>query len=264
MKGLFGGPKKDESYKAASSDEANAQEPHAQQPQTQPGMLGEALAKQDEVIASLRLKLTQSDAVLAHTLVEHLTVLRTLQLELSESEAGVGTLSSRVSTLEANEKETTQLMGATFQKDAQQRLELKQAKARAKAQEQEIMELKHELADVKAACQSAQQRIRELEDGHLASIIDSDEVEEAMVDRASKHDITGVEYGSNANKATGAGSGGVNLNNTNGMCGRSSPVGLELDISDMNALDDEQVRSKTSPGNSGEVTKEAPGCCMIL
>ena len=61
-----------------------------------------------------------------------------------------------------SEHETTQMMGASFQKDAQQRLELKQAKAKMAAQESEIQMLTAELADARADCTAARKRIKEV------------------------------------------------------------------------------------------------------
>eukprot|EP00966_Prymnesium_polylepis_P243944 5641969-Prymnesium_polylepis.1 len=147
------------------------------------------------------------------------------------------------------------MMGATFQKDAQQRLELKHSKAREKEKEHEIEVLKAELQAARADTEAARNRIKEvpcalmshavascdgrachgwprrpttacgwgssrvrresgmrgvpvrsraepracasprfaqLEDGHLASIIDNDVDDDDGADRVSKHHLTGV------------------------------------------------------------------------
>ena len=64
-----------------------------------------------------------------------------------------------------SEAETTQMMGATFQKDAQQRLELKHSKAREKEKEHEIELLKAELQAARAETDKARARIKEVSGG---------------------------------------------------------------------------------------------------
>jgi len=139
-----------------------------------PAPAGSIIDRQQQMVDQLQHQIAERDATVASLLKENLVVLRTFKAELEASESGVSNLETRVSTLEASEAETTQMMGATFQKDAQQRLELKHSKAREKEKEHEIEVLKAELQAARADTEAARNRIKELEDGHLASIIDND------------------------------------------------------------------------------------------
>jgi len=149
-------------------DDDDLDSPHA----SQDGGSGEA-APAAAKAPTLQQQLAERDATIAALVMENLIVLRVLGVEVEMADDGLTRLSSRVSTLEASEAETTQIMGATFQKDAQQRLELKQAKAKLKEKEAELATLQSELAAARLETHKANARINELEDGHMASIIET-------------------------------------------------------------------------------------------
>jgi len=261
-------------------DDDDLDSPHA----SQDGGSGEA-APAAAKAPTLQQQLAERDATIAALVMENLIVLRVLGVEVEMADDGLTRLSSRVSTLEASEAETTQIMGATFQKDAQQRLELKQAKAKLKEKEAELATLQSELAAARLETHKANARINELEDGHMASIIDNADDDDDMPGRHSKHTLTGVEYGASALHCPGsrlsgvAGSGGVNLagskgspSSTNG--GTHSPQSnLEVDLSGINANGDGsspppkpgRVASPTNGVNGVPEarTSEAGGCCVI-
>jgi len=228
-------------------------------------------------------QLAERDAMIAEMLATNHIIMRTFQAELAESEGGISRLSSRVSNLEQNEAETTQMVGASFAKDAQQRLELKQAKAREKALQEEVDALKALVEVEREKAAVAAKRIAELEDGHLSSIIDSavDDDEHARdIDRASKKDVSGVEYGgisphnrkvssvSTGSGGVSLGSGGVSLNNNNGMPVNrvgSPTLGIELNAGDIDRLDEDDGAKKGVAQNGGSETAKAAGggCCVI-
>lgn len=224
---------------------------------------------------SLQQQLADRDTILGTLLVESMVVLRTFQAELVEAESGLVEMSTRVSALEATEAETTQQMASTFQKDAQQRLELKQAKAREKAQDQEIATIKAEMLATRKDLEAARARIKELEDGHLASIIDRSH-EDDDLSRASKHHVTGVAYGASPGPGSrvsgGATKGGVNLAgktaspHANGTArGGNIPVNGAADAGD---VDDAAAKAGRLPPTGPNGVSEAPtakpgGCCVL-
>jgi hypothetical protein len=119
-----------------------------------------------------------------------------LRLELQEVEQGRIARSEHITELEKAEAATNAAMGAAIQRDAQLRLESKQAKRRAAAKETELKAVRAELAALLKHLQEAEARIAQLEEDVLDGVINSapDAEEDAHDHRMSQRDMRGVDF----------------------------------------------------------------------
>ena len=103
------------------------------------------------------------DARMAVALAENAALLHVLQTELQETEKWQQDQSVCISTLEQDDAEMTSAMSKQFQKSAQMRLDIKQARLNAVAQEIELASVNSKMATSKESLRAALSRIAELE-----------------------------------------------------------------------------------------------------
>ena len=87
-----------------------------------------------------------------------------LQAELNEAEEEQTVQCARIEWIEKIEMESNATLNAQIQRDAQRRLEVKQAEAQAKAHEADIASVRKEIADAQGKLATARLRIEQLDE----------------------------------------------------------------------------------------------------